>query len=53
MGYGYYGNPKTVSNNTANHNGSYGIYADYGAQGSGNSAHNNSNSPQCWNVACN
>lgn len=54
MGYGYYGNPKSVSNNTANGNSGYGIVADYGVpNASGNRAHNNSSSPQCWNVLCN
>jgi hypothetical protein len=54
MGYGYYGNPKSVSNNTANGNSGYGIVADYGVpNASGNVAHNNSSSPQCWNVLCN
>ena len=55
MGYGFYGNPKVVSNNTTNNNGSYGIYADYGvANASGNVALNNGTSPDdCWNIACN
>ena len=55
MGYGSYGNPKSVSNNTANGNDGYGIYADYGVgNGTGNSASNNSTSPDdCWNIDCN
>jgi parallel beta-helix repeat protein len=55
MGYGNYGNPKVVSNNTTNRNGDYGILADYGiGNATGNKARNNGTSPDdCWNVPCN
>lgn len=55
MGYGMYGNPKVVSNNTAKYNDDYGIYAEYGiGNATGNVARNNGTSPDdCWNIACN
>jgi parallel beta-helix repeat protein len=55
MGYGSYGNPKSVKNNTANRNDEYGINAEYGIGGAtGNVALNNGNAPDnCYNIACN
>jgi parallel beta-helix repeat protein len=50
-----YGNFASFRNNIANYNEDYGINADYGiANASGNTAHNNGNSPDdCYNVDCN
>jgi parallel beta-helix repeat protein len=55
MGYGNYGNPKSVKNNTANRNDEFGINADVGIGGAtGNVALNNGYAPDnCYNIACN
>ncbi len=49
--YGGEYNVKTASDNTADYNSDYGLYADYGAPGSANTALHNT-PYDCYNFVC-